>query len=364
MDQIAKFKPLGFSDLAGWETEDFVDALNAFVWSAKRISKKPYKTKKLGVDALALKTIALKTLEGDFEGLKNQTTARQFFEDNFAPHEIVTPEGKGFVTGYFEPEISASRIKTEKFQFPILKRPNDLVAITDKERPDHMSDEFFFARKTELGFEEFPDRPAIELGALDGQDLEIYWFESRIDIFFIHIQGSARLNLTDGTSARISYDGKSGQVFSPIGKILIDRGEIKREDITMQSIRDWLRSHPDQADDLMRENKSFIFFQIIDHPAPELGPVAAAGVPLTAMRSLAVDHRLQTFGVPIFISTHSPLPKSTSPFRQLMFAQDTGSAIVGPARGDIFTGTGESAADIAGSVKHDADFVILLPKSS
>jgi len=364
VDQAAKFELCQFSDLSGWQSQDFVDALNAFVWSAKRIAQKPYKTKSLGVDAGALNAIALKMLEQDFSGLENQKNARQFFEDNFTPHKIIPPQGDGFVTGYFEPEIKASRTKTDVYQFPILRRPHDLVAITDDERPAHMGDEFFFARKTKDGFEEFPNRPAIEQGALDGQGLEIFWFESRIDIFFIHIQGSARLNLTDGTSARISYDGKSGHVFSAIGKILIDRGEIKRENITMQSIRNWLRSHPDQADDLMRENKSFIFFQIIDHPAPHLGPVAAAGVPLTPMRSLAVDHRLQTFGAPIFVSTHTPLPQSSENFTQLMFAQDTGSAIVGPARGDLFIGTGESAADIAGSVKHDADFVILLPKST
>lgn len=361
--KIAKFEPCTFDALKGWNEDDHLDAMRAYIWSAKRISKKPYKTKDLQVDSDLTNKIALRTLADDFDGLENSQKARAFFEDNFTPHKIVPTSGGGFVTGYFEPLIEASRIKTDKFQFPILKKPSDLVAITDEERPDVLGDEFFFARKTADGFKEFPNRTAIELGALDGQGLEIFWFQSRIDIFFIHIQGSARLKLTDGSTARISYDGKSGHPFTPIGKLLIERGEISRDKITMQSIRDWLFAHPEKADDLMRENNSYIFFQIIDHPAPELGPVAAAGVPLSAMRSLAVDHRLQTFGVPIFISTKTPLPYQTDAFNKLMFSQDTGSAIVGAARGDIFTGTGEEAAKIAGGVKHDADFYVLIPNS-
>lgn len=375
--KLAQFKPLQFSQILGWENDDHLQALNALLWSAKRTKLKPYKTKSLQVDAKALNSILLKMLEPDFDGFNSKQNAKVFFEENFTPHLIV-PNGtsqkglstfNGFVTAYYEPEVSASKIQTQKYKYPILKRPNDLVAITDDERPKSMDESFFFARKlTEQSgnqFETFPNRHEIETGALNNQGLEIYWLESKIDIFFIHIQGSARLVLQDekrnDVIERISYDGKSGHAFTPIGKILIERGEIKRENITMQSIRDWLYTHPQQADALMHENESFIFFQKIDHPAPKLGPVAAAGVPLSPNRSLAIDHKLQTFGVPIFIATRDGVGAHEKPFQKLMIAQDTGSAIVGSARGDLFIGTGEEAAKIAGAVKHPADFIIFLP---
>ena len=376
--RIAHFEPLEYSQIPGWQSDDHLQALRALLLSAKRAKKKPYKTKELGVDANALNVVLLKILEKDFDGLGSKQNAKDFFEENFTPHLIV-PTGTtdknlgnfiGFVTAYFEPEVEASKIQTERFKYPILKRPTDLVAITNQERPASMGNKFFFARKmiaeNGIKFETFPNRQQIETGALDNQGLELYWLESRIDIFFIHIQGSARLLIKDQQGnciiERISYDGKSGHNFTPIGKILIDIGEIDRANITMQSIREWLLEHPDQADALMHKNESFIFFQKIDHPEPKLGPVAAAGVPLMPNRSLAIDHRLQTFGVPIYISTRDAIGTDETPFQKLMVAQDTGSAIVGSARGDLFIGTGEKAAQIAGGVKHPADFIILLPK--
>src|SRR5665811_200639 len=221
----------------------------------------------------------------------------------------------------------------------------------------------YFRRKSMDGLSEIYDRAASENGALDGRGLELYWFESRIDIFFIHIQGSARIILSDGSVRRLSYDGKSGHLFTPIGKLLIERLEIEAANITMQSIRNWLETHPDEAGTLMQRNRSYIFFQEINHPEPELGPVAAAGVPLTPFRSLAIDHRLHTFGVPIYVVTNLPLPKDDLPFRKLMIAQDTGSAIVGPARGDLFMGTGNIAGELAGGIRHEADFFVLIPKN-
>ncbi|MFK7901791.1 MAG: murein transglycosylase A [Nitratireductor sp.] len=379
--KYAILQPLTFDEIKGWDEDNHLEALHALKWSAKRTTKKPYKTKELGIDGAQLTKTLEKLLEEDCPYFENQKCAKTFFEDNFTPHLITSPDATnikdenayhGFVTAYFEPEVEASTVQTERFKFPILKCPTDLVAITDEERPSTMGEEFYFARKTTtpngVEFSTFPNRHAIENGALEGQDLEIFWFESKVDIFFIHIQGSARLRLVDceqaGQIARISYDGKSGHAFTPIGRILIERNEIAREDITMQSIRDWLFAHPHDADALMYENESFIFFQIVEHPAPnqkELGPVAAAGVPLSPLRSLAVDHRLQTFGVPIFISTQTPIGQDEQNFQKLMVAQDTGSAIVGAARGDIFIGTGKHAEDIAGAVKHPAHFIVLLP---
>ncbi len=362
---IASLEPADFSGLDGWSDEDHVAALSCFRVSARRMEQKPYSTKLMGVDAVGLARAGAAALALDPAKANEPASARAFFETWFRPHLIVPASGRddGFVTGYFEPEVAASPVRTDRYRFPVLARPDDLETIDDTNRPDGLADHFFFARRTENGFEEYFDRRAIEEGALDGRGLELFWFESRIDIFFIHIQGSARLALPDGSAARISYAGKSGHPFTAIGKLLIERGELTLQSVTMMSIRNWLETHPDEAGELMQENRSYIFFQVIDHPEPQMGPVAAAGVPLTPGRSLAVDHRLQTFGAPIWVATRLPLPGQQRPFARLMVAQDTGSAIVGPARGDLFIGTGDEAGQVAGAIKHNATFTVFLPAS-
>lgn len=354
-----RFLPLTFDRLEGWRNEDHKAALSAFRVSARRMAERPYTTKQLGVDAAALASIGKMAL-GLPKDLPGEA-ARTFFEQNFQPSRLSTAGENGFVTGYFEPALAASPVKTARFRYPILSRPDDLVTVDNNNRPKGFPDDFQFARRTEKGLVEYYDRGEIERGALAGRGLELFWLESRVDVFFIHIQGSARLTLPDGTIRRISYAGKTGHPFTPIGRLLIERGELARADVTMRSIRDGLEARPGEADALMRENRSYIFFQEVSHPSPELGPVAAAGVPLTPLRSLAIDHRLHTFGTPIWVSTETPLPDSVKPFRRLMIAQDTGSAIIGPARGDLFIGTGSEAGEIAGAIKHIADFVVFLP---
>ena len=351
----ARLVEVAWSELEGWAGDDHQAALACFKVSARRMRERPYTTKLLGTDAAALARVAAAALEQDASG------ARAFFEASFRPHRIEPLSGQGFVTGYYEPEIAASPVRTERFRFPVYRRPDDLVSIDDSTRPGTMDPSFFFARSTPEGLVEYFDRRQIETGALDGLGLEMFWLESRIDIFFIHVQGSARLVMPDGAIRRISYAAKSGHPFTGIGRVLIDLGEIDRSNVTMQAVRQWLRDRPDRADAIMWHNRSFIFFQEIDHPQPELGPLAAAGVPLTPGRSMAVDHRLHTFGTPFWVSTRQPLPGSTVPFRRIMIGQDTGSAIVGPARGDLFIGTGEEAGLVAGAIKHDAQFHAFLP---
>ncbi|MGB7287240.1 MAG: murein transglycosylase A [Salaquimonas sp.] len=364
MTLSAIFKKTSFAAINGWQDEDHLAALSCFRVSARRMQERAYSTKTLGVDGALLAKAGNAALAINPASAASGKTARQFFEDWFLPY-LVKPESRteqGFVTGYFEPEIEASIVKTDKFKFPILKRPPDLVAIEDDERPSTMDESFFFARKTDNQLSEYHDRRAIENGALDDMELELFWFENRIDIFFIQIQGSARLVMPDGSIKRVSYAGKSGHPFTPIGKLLIERGELTLETVTMQSIRQWLENHPHEANELMWQNRSYIFFQEIDHPNAEMGPVAAAGVPLTPGRSLAVDHRLQTFGTPIWVATDKPIPGSSDPFARLMIAQDTGSAIVGPARGDLFIGTGFEAGEVAGGVKNTARFIVFVPR--
>lgn len=210
-----------------------------------------------------------------------------------------------------------------------------------------------------------PDRQAIESGAFDGLGLEIAWASSRADVFFAHVQGCARLCFPDGRVERITYAAKSGHPFTGIGGLLVKRDEISPNLVSMAAIRDWLAANPQRADRLMWENRSFIFFEKAAVENDYLGPVAAAKVPLEPGRSLAVDRHVHTFGTPIFVSAPGLQDfDEPRPFARLMIAQDTGTAIVGPARGDLFAGCGFAAGEKAGSIKEPARFVILAPAGS
>ena len=360
-------EPVSFDTLSRWPDDNHLEAFEAFRTSARRMAGRPYSTKAIGVSGELLSSIGVRALDPTLDHADSQA-ARGFFEQNFTAYRIVADRaggrrpGTGLVTGYFEPEAEASFERNDRFRFPVYRRPEDLAEIDEGSRPADMADHFFFARRTGDGYAEYHDRRAIENGVLDGKGLELFWLDDIVDLFFIHIQGSARLKMTDGSLLRISYDGKSGHPFTAIGRLLIERGEIAPEDISMQAIRDWLKNHPDQAREVMWENRSFIFFQTIDHPQPELGPVAAAGVPLSAGRSLAVDHRLHTFGTPLWVETDRPVVGISGHFARLMIAQDTGSAITGPVRGDLFIGSGSGAGEIAGRVSHDAQMYVLMPK--
>lgn len=355
--------PISFENIPDWEDDNHADALQAFYKSALLLREKRPKQRQLGISSKALGDISDWLFHLD-EGVLG-TEARYFFESHFVPR-LVNPDKngtvrtRGFVTGYYEPEVSGSRTKSSRFKWPLFKRPSDLVSIFDipeAARLDSWDPEMRFVRQLSGGYEPYFDRRAISGGALDGQGLEIVYLESPIDVFFIHVQGSARIRLDDGSIMRVTYAAKSGHAYTAIGRILIDRGEVAREDMSMQAIRTWLSSHPDQQDEIMGYNRSYIFFEEIVRLDPEDGPVGAGKVSLTAGRSLAVDRLMHIYGTPIFLKTD--LPDS---FNRLMIAQDTGSAIVGPARGDIYFGSGDLAEAQAGSVQHAADFYLLWPR--
>jgi membrane-bound lytic murein transglycosylase A len=197
-------------------------------------------------------------------------------------------------------------------------------------------------------------------GALAGRKLELVWLRDPVDAFFIHVQGAARIALPDGRTLRVTYAAKSGHAYTPIGRVLIETDALPRENVTMQAIRAWLAAHPDEAAGVMAKNRSYIFFRKAPVDDAVLGPIAAAKVPLVAGRSLAVDRTVHTFHTPVFVETTLP---SGAPFRHLAIAHDTGSAIVGPARGDIFFGSGAAAGDVAGAMRAAGRFIALLPRT-
>lgn len=355
--------PVPFDQLPGWQSDDPRPIVDGLRDCARHVAAaKPYKTGSLGISSEDLASAFSAALA---QNTANEQEARLFFETHFKACRINPDDSAmGFVTAYYEPELLVSSKRSPEFCFPIHSRPHDLVPLDDSNRPPTLDESFAFGRQTADGISEFPDRRAIEQGFLENRDLEIAWASSRVDVFFMHIQGAARLRFEDGTVRRVTYAAKTGHPFTAIGHVLINWGEQHPDQVTMQSLRKWLGENPDRTDDLLWRNRSYIFFR--EAPVDDIGrgPVAAAKVPLFAGRSLAVDRLIHTFATPFFIQADALTHLSGEPFRRLMLAQDTGSAIVGPARGDIFIGSGYGAGELAGSVKHEAAFYALVPNGA
>jgi membrane-bound lytic murein transglycosylase A len=291
-----------------------------------------------------------------------EAQARSFFERNFRPVRISKlGDSAGLLTGYYEPIVDGSRFPTGIFKVPIYRRPPDLVPPRDTPGFPNRGQSL---RRTQSGtLVPYYDRGQILDGALDGQHLEICWIKDQMDALLIQIQGSARVRLEDGTMLRINYAAHNGYPNVPIGRILIERKIIPREAISLDRIREWMRANPQSADEVLRQNRSFTFFRIVGL-TDDREAVGAQGVPLTSGRSIAVDSALHVYGTPFFIQARLPLTndKRSASFARLMIAQDTGSAIVGPARADIYFGAGDQAGQLAGHVHHTGTFAMLVPR--
>jgi membrane-bound lytic murein transglycosylase A len=351
-----------FQALPGWEEDDPSSLFAVMARCLQHMREvKPYRTGALGVPSAALEAIFA---EASSQPATAQE-ARSFFETRFQPMRI-TPTGgaAGLVTAFYEPDVEVSATPDDVWRFPFYRRPGDLTDIDDANRPTGWDPSYAFGRRTEETIEFYPDRQAIDAGALGGMGLEIAWARSRVDVFFAHVQGAARLRYSDGTLRRITYAAKAGHPFTGIGGHLRDIGELPADGVSMQSIRHWLDEHPERQDEILWQNRSYIFFREASVDDAELGPIAAAKVALEPMRSIAVDRLIHTFGSPFYIVSDSLTHLTEGrPFQRLMMALDTGTAITGPARADIFTGSGEAAGNLAGTVKNDAAFHILVPKT-
>jgi membrane-bound lytic murein transglycosylase A len=270
-------------------------------------------------------------------GRLDPEAARLFFEANFVPVRIrKLGDYAGFLTGYYEPIIDGSRFPTREFTVPLYRRPSDLVAPGATQGAPFPNTGRAF-RQTPTGeLVTYYDRGEIEDGALDGQHLEICWLRNAADALSVQIEGSARVRLEDGTLLRISYDAHNGYPFASLGRVLIERGLVPREEMSLQRIREWLHDNPEGARMVRRENRQVVFFRIVGLNG-DTEALGAQGIPLTAGRSIAVDKTLHVYGTPFFIEADVPQAGglSESSFRRLMIAQDTGSAIVGPARADL-----------------------------
>jgi membrane-bound lytic murein transglycosylase A len=327
-------QPLLFEALHGWANDDHAAAFGPFRRSCAALNAKPAPARPALPSDMSLQPACAAALALARPPTKKE--ARAFFENWFVP-ALVGPAGEAFYTGYYEPEYNGSLTRTKIYNTPLLGYP-----------PGPPPDPF-------------PDRAAIEGGVFSGRGLELVWLEP-VDAFFVHIQGSARIKLPDGKTLRVNFAGRNGHPFTPIGRVLVERGTMTRERADATSIRAYLAANPLDAPALMRENKSYIFFRVDEGRPDQEGPIGAQTVPVSAGRSIAVDDGIWPYGLPVWIEARLPAQKGELLMQRLMIAQDTGAAIRGPARADIFIGTGPEAGKIAGRIRHRGHFIVLMPR--
>jgi membrane-bound lytic murein transglycosylase A len=358
----SQLEPLKWSELTGWAADDHLAAFAAYQAGCRTARRKP-RSDERGLIFGALSNVCRKALALEPQ---DSAAARAFFEQNFQPVRIARlGEGEGLVTGYYEPIVAGSRFPTPEFSVPIYRRPRDLVAEGYKQGSTAFPNKGGrIGRRTENNdLVPYHDRGAIEAGALDGQKLEICWIKDPLDLVAIQIEGSARVILEDGTPLRISYDSHNGYSYSSIERVLAERNLIPRKDLSKERIRAWAAAYPEEAAKARATNRAYMFFRVTGL-TNDGEPVGAQGVPLTPGRSIAVD-RVHEYGTPFFIEGNLPIEdaKPVAPVGRLTIAQDTGSAIVGPARADIYFGHGEEISHIAGRIKQYGQFVMLVPQS-
>jgi membrane-bound lytic murein transglycosylase A len=356
----ADLRPLAYADLAVWPGLDHRGALDLLRIRADRPVPA---TGTLGIPGESI--VALARAAAALGPEPTAAVARRFFETRFRPFEVVPRGEPAFLTGYFEPEIDGSIEPDRHFSIPLLAPPADLEEIDPERPPPGIPAGFTFACRTADGWAVAPDRAAIEDGALAGLGLELVHLVDPVDAYFAHVQGSVRVRLAGGGELRLAHAARSGHPYRSIGRLAVARGLVDAEAMTGETLRALLTRDPAAGRALMRENPSFVFFRRQTGLDPMLGVPGAAGVPLSPGRSLAVDRRRHTYGTPILIEADLPTgPEGgIEPFAALMSADDTGSAIVGAARGDVFVGIGREAGIVAGRFRHPARrFVVLVPE--
>jgi membrane-bound lytic murein transglycosylase A len=358
----SQYTPVAWADIAGWRDDDHLAAFRTFRTSCKVISAR---TGPPGDKALSgsLREPCRAAKAAD---IADNARARAFFQQYFEPLQISRlGEDSGFVTGYYEPVIDGSRMRTDVYNVPVYRRPSNLfVRGYNQESVGLPNKGEVFRKIGRRKLVPYYDRAQIEDGAIAGRGLEICWLKDQTDLLFAQIQGSARVRLPDGSTIRINYDAHNGYPYTAVGRVLIDRGIIPKDQMSMQKIREWMEQNPDGAKEVRRQNRSYTFFREVQLSDKDEA-VGAQGVPLTPGRSIAVDKSLHVYGTPFFIEGELPIEseRSKTPFRRLMIAQDTGSAITGPARADLYFGAGADAGRISGRLRHNMRFVMLVPKS-
>ena len=349
--QPPRYDRAAWSDLAAWGVDYTADTWSAWLKSCNVLQRQAIWQRPCAD--------ALRIVRNDVE------TQRRYFEMNFTPHRLVNPDGTqtGLITGYYEPLLLGSRKRTARFKYPLHAPPPDLVAVDITETNPETKDRRVRGRLVQgnQGSKLVPyyARSEITDGTAPVKGREIAWVDDPVDLFFLQVQGSGRIQLPDGTTMRVGYADHNGHPYRSIGRWLIDAGEMTIDQASMQGIKAWVKRNPDRANDLLNQNPAYVFFRELPAAASEQGPIGSLGIALTPGRSLAVDPRTVPLGTPVYLSTTWPL--STTPLNRLMLAQDTGTAIKGAVRGDFFWGFGPDAAEQAGRMKQSGTMWILWP---
>jgi membrane-bound lytic murein transglycosylase A len=354
-----RFHPVAFSALPHWADDDHSAAFAAFLISARRLLHRAAEGVQPSTPP-ALLDAARRACDLS-EPRLSRHDARLFFERVFIPHRVVHGEPHGLLTGYYEPVIEGSREGSGRFTVPVLRRPSDLVNLVAESERGAKAESLTHARRTADGLVPYATREEIDNGALAGLGLELVWLEDPVDAFFLHVQGSGMIALDDGTRLRITYDGKNGHPYTSVGRHVIDAGLFPADKMTLDALKAWLRADSVRGRAAMWQNKSYVFFRELagEQAGAALG---AMEIPLTDDRSLAVDTRTHALGTPVYVAAPTLLHAGGSDgFHRLMVAQDVGSAIRGPERGDIYFGSGDEAGSKAGRTKHPGNFFVLLP---
>ena len=304
-----------FEELDGWAEDDPREALTAFLETCDLLKDPTWRP-----------LCGLARDAGD-----SAESARAYFEMFYRPVLVGTPPA--LFTGYYEPVLDGSLTRTSRYRYPIYARPPELR--------DGMV---------------YHSRSQIEAGAISGRGLEIAWLDDPVEVFFLHIQGSGRIRLPDGRMLRVGYGGKNGHAYRSVGKEMVRRGTHTADQVSAQAIRSWVRYNPGPGHAMLDTNPSYVFFRRLPDLAAHKGPIGAMGRSITGMRSIAIDPRFNPLGAPVWIEKDG-----RNPLRQVMIAQDTGGAIKGAQRADIFFGTGADAGDAAGTVKDGGRMLLLLP---
>lgn len=338
-----------FDDLPGWEIDQQAEAIVALRKNCIRLKNK--------ADWQAICNAVEQLSKPD------NIDARAFFETHFTPHTLRGEKGKkeGMITGYYEPLLQGSLEPDERYRYPLYQVPDDMLIIELADIFPALKGKRVRGRVVGNKVLPYYERAEIDSDQTPLSGQELLWVDDRDQLFFLQIQGSGRIQLPDGKIIGAGYANQNGRAYHSIGKILIEMDEIKREDVSLSSIKSWLKDNPDRAVALLNENPSYVFFTLRDKV--EEGPTGSLNVPLTAERSLAIDPKFVKLGAPIWLNTSYPGAEN-QPLQKLVIAQDTGGAIKGQLRADLFWGTGDRAEQMAGNMKQSGELYILIPKSA
>jgi membrane-bound lytic murein transglycosylase A len=345
-EEVPTLAAVSWQEVSGWQQDDPSLALGALLKSCTALRLRPQWQP-------ACQAASAVEHSSEFE-------VRAFFEHYFMPYQVRQQNGstEGLLTGYYVPDLKGSRTSSSAYPYPLYRRPDDLLVIDLSEVYPDLDNYRLRGRVEGQRVIPYWDRHEIDGQSRPLAGQELFWVADPVELFFLQIQGSGRILLDNGERIMVNYADQNGHPYKSIGKYLLDRGAMTRDQMSMQNIRSWAMKNPQEVDNLLNQNPSYVFFREL--PGDMTSPPGALGVPLTPGRSLAVDRRYIPLGAPVFVET--TWPNSDRPLQRLMMAQDTGGAIKGRVRGDFFWGMGEQAGVQAGRMKQTAKFWVLLPR--